>query len=141
MPTERSKAKKACDKAFSRFVRLSCADNTGHINCITCNKRKMWDEVDCGHFQTRAKLSVRWLYEPENGLINAAAQCKHCNMTNGGHQYQFSKAIDLLYGSGKADTVVIMSNTMYKHTIAEIREMARLFEAKAKLILKELADR
>ena len=133
--SERSKAKKACDKAFSRFVRISCADSSGYVNCITCDKRKAWGEVDCGHFQTRAKLSVRWLYEPENGLINAAAQCKGCNMSNGGHSYQFGMKIDALYGEGKADTVVLMSNTMRKYTVQELRQMAASFEARAKAML------
>ncbi len=136
--TERSKAKNACDKAFSRFVRLSCADKYGMINCITCDKRKMWNEVDCGHFQTRSKLSVRWLYEPENGLINAAAQCKGCNMSNGGHSYQFGKKIDALYGSGSADTVVFMSNQIRKYSVQELRDMAALFEARAQAILQEI---
>jgi len=134
--SERSKAKNACDKAFSRFVRLSCADEYGMINCITCDKRKMWNEVDCGHFQTRAKLSVRWLYEPP--LINASAQCKGCNMSNGGHSYQFGKKIDALYGSGSADTVVFMSNQIRKYTVQELRDMASSFEARAKAILKEI---
>lgn len=134
--SERSKAKNACDKAFSRFVRLSCADEYGMINCITCDKRKMWNEVDCGHFQTRAKLSVRWLYEPP--LINASAQCKGCNMSNGGHSYQFGKKIDALYGSGSADTVVFMSNQLRKYTVQELRDMASSFEARAKAILKEI---
>ena len=136
--SERSKAKNACDKAFSRFVRLSCADEFGMINCFTCDKRKMWNEVDCGHFQTRSKLSVRWLYEPENGLINAAAQCKGCNMSNGGHSYQFGKKIDEVYGSGQADKVVLMSNTIYKYTVAELRQMAASYEARAKEILSTL---
>ena len=106
------------------------------INCITCDKRKMWDEVDCGHFQTRSKLSVRWLYEPP--LINAAAQCKGCNMSNGGHSYQFGKKIDALYGSGKADTVVFMSNQIRKYSVQELRDMAASFEARAKAILQEI---
>ena len=135
--SERSKAKKACDKAFSRFVRLSCADEFGMINCITCNKRKLWNEVDCGHFQTRAKHSVRWLYEPENGLINAAAQCKGCNMSNGGHSYQFGKKIDALYGSGQADIVIQMSNVIHKYTIQELRDLTSSFEARAKSMLEK----
>ena len=135
--SEKSKAKNACDKAFSRFVRLSCADEFGMINCITCDKRKMWNEVDCGHFQTRAKLSVRWLYEPENGLINAAAQCKGCNMSNGGHSYQFGKKIDALYGSGQADIVIQMSNVIHKYTIQELRDLTSSFEARAKSMLEK----
>tara|TARA_R110000765_G_scaffold192966_1_gene298450 strand:- start:96 stop:503 length:408 start_codon:yes stop_codon:yes gene_type:complete len=134
--SERSKAKNACDKAFSRFVRLSCADEFGMINCITCDKRKMWNKVDCGHFQTRSKHSVRWLYEPP--LINAAAQCKGCNMSNGGHSYQFGKKIDALYGSGQADKVILMSNTIRKYTVAELKQMAASYEARAKEILSTL---
>ena len=136
--SERSKAIKACDKAFSRFVRLSCADKDGMVRCWTCEKLKFWKEVDCGHFQTRSKYSVRWLYEPENGLINASAQCKHCNMTNGGHQYKFAQRIDEVYGANKADTVVQMSNVIRKYSTQEIRDMTSLFEAKAKAILKEI---
>ena len=135
--SERSKAIKACDKAFSRFVRLSCADNYGMVRCWTCLKLKFWKEVDCGHFQTRSKYSVRWLYEPEKGLINASAQCKHCNMTNGGHQYKFAKMIDMVYGANKADTVVQMSNVIHKYTIQEIRDLTSSFEARAKSMLEK----
>lgn len=135
--SERSKAIKACDKAFSRFVRLSCADKNGYVSCITCQKLKFWKEVDCGHFQTRSKYSVRWLYDPENGLINASAQCKHCNLTNGGHQYKFAQQIDILYGSGQAQRVAQMSNVIHKYTLTEIRENTRLFEGRA----KELEER
>jgi len=127
---KRSTEKKKLDDALSKYVRKSNADENGFISCFTCGKKKNWlYETDCGHFQSRGKMSTRFLYEPEHGMVNVMPQCKRCNMT-GGEQYIFSKRLDEVFGKGTAQKVEIMSNQTRKFSIHEIVEMRKHFTKK-----------
>ncbi len=122
----KSKAKVKLDKALSDYVRKSNADEFGQVNCFTCTARKNWKLVDCGHFITRSKMSTRWLYKPEEGMVNMMPQCKQCNLT-GGQQYLFAKRLDVIYGEGTADKILRKSNETTKFSIAELQEMTAYY--------------
>jgi hypothetical protein len=122
----KSKAKIKLDKALSDYVRKSNADEFGQVNCFTCTARKNWKLVDCGHFITRSKMSTRWLYKPEEGMVNMMPQCKQCNLT-GGQQYLFAKRLDVIYGEGTADKILRKSNETTKFSIAELQEMTAYY--------------
>lgn len=116
------------DQALSRYVRFSNADKNGYVQCFTCGSKQDWKyKTDCGHFQSRSKYSTRWLYKPEEGLVNVMPQCKRCNMTNGGQQYIYGKRLDEVYGEGTADKIVLMSNQTRKFSTQEIIEMRKDF--------------
>ncbi len=117
--TPRSKLIAKLDRAFSRYIRQKDADHAGYVDCYTCGKTKHWTEVDAGHFQTRAKYSTRWDEE------NVKPQCKHCNMRNGGHQYEFGLHLDREYGAGKADEVIRRSNDIRKFSNHELEVLAQ----------------
>lgn len=123
---ERGKLVKKLDKVFSQWVRSSNADHRGMVRCYTCGIVKHWKEVDAGHFMSRAKYSTRWDEK------NVKPQCKHCNMTNGGHQYEFAKHLDREYGKGTADAVQTRSNLMSKWSSFELREMIAYYQDKLK---------
>ena len=126
----RKREKKKLDDALSKYVRKSNADENGFISCFTCGAKKDWlYETDCGHFQSRSKHSTRWLYEPENGMVNVMPQCKRCNM-RGGEQYIFSKRLDEVFGKGTAEKIEIMSNTTRKFSTQEMIEMREYFTRK-----------
>ena len=130
---KRSTEKNKLDKALSKYVRKSNADENGFINCFTCGAKKDWlYETDCVHFQSRSKMSTRFLYEPEHGMVNVMPQCKRCNMPNGGNgeQYLFGKHLDELFGEGTAEKVEIMSNKMRKFSLPEIVEMRKYYTKK-----------
>ena len=84
--------------------------------------------MDAGHFQTRAKYSTRW------DEMNVKPQCKHCNMTNGGHQYEFALQLDRDYGPGTAEQVLRRSNELRKFTSKELQEMTALYRDKLRTI-------
>ena len=123
MMITKTKAKAKLDKALSDYVRKSNADENGIVNCFTCTARKSWKQVDNGHFITRGKMSTRWLYKPEEGLVNTMPQCKRCNGFLGGQQFVFAKRLDHIYGKGTADKILLMSNQTVKFSIAELQEM------------------
>lgn len=124
--SDRKRAVKALDTAFSKWVRLSGADHAGFCECWTCGIRKHYTRMDAGHFQTRAKYSTRW------DERNVKPQCKRCNMTNGGHQYEFAKRLDAEYGRNTAEQVTFDSNQPRKYTTQEIRDLTALYRRKVR---------
>ncbi len=128
---KRSQAVKRLDSWFSKYIRLRDADSSGYVRCITCGTRKYWKEVDAGHFQTRAKYSTRW------DERNVNAQCKGCNMVNGGQQYVHGLAIDKKFGEGTADELVILSNQIVKLSTREILDLAEEYKNKFKELEQE----
>lgn len=91
-PTLKASRKKA-DAAFSRYIRLRDADPRGWATCVTCGKKQPWTRMDAGHFISRSKTCTR--YDPRN----CHAQCKRCNMHQGGHFLEHERAIVSKYGS------------------------------------------
>ena len=128
---KRSQAVKRLDSWFSKYIRLRDADSSGYVRCITCGTRKYWKDVDAGHFQTRAKYSTRW------DERNVNAQCKGCNMVNGGQQYVHGLAIDKKFGEGTADELVILSNQIVKLSTREILDLAEEYKNKFKELEQE----
>ena len=62
------------DRWFSKWIRLQGAQG-GFNRCWTCGTKKKWQQLDCGHFQSRAKyvFGVR-LNELEDGLADKMVQ-------------------------------------------------------------------
>ena len=116
-----SKAKKKLDTVFSQFIRLRGSNDEGWGNCWTCGSLRRWQDVDCGHFITRKKLSTRWME------TNCQFQCKQCNM-NGGQQYVFSKKLDEFHGEGTAEAIPIASNRTRKFSVHELEEMYQYYK-------------
>lgn len=99
---------KKADEIFSRLVRLRDSDQFGFVRCITCGKIKPANQVDCGHFISRAKYPTRW------EMKNAHGQCTSCNLFQSGKQYEHSIAIDQKYGQGTAQKLLIQSRNIFK---------------------------
>lgn len=125
---KRSTEKKKLDAIFSRYVRKSNADHAGNVSCFTCGVVKNWLEVDNGHFITRSKQATRWLYKPEEGLINVAPQCRRCNGFLGGQQFVFAQNIDKKFGEGTAETILQMSNQTSHVSTLELVELRKHYE-------------
>ncbi len=87
------------DVAFSELVRLSNADDSGFVKCITCGRSGFWKDFDAGHFVTRDHLNTRW------DLDNVKPQCQHENRRMGGKPYEFGQALNLL-SAGMADRLI-----------------------------------
>lgn len=118
------------DKWFSKFVRLSHADRTGHLNCFTCGKRMYWekDGAEAGHFQGRSKYSTRWDED------NVKPQCTRCNKWKHGALDRFAINLDKLR-PGLAEELVIKSHTLRKFTTLELIEMETYYREQVKRLL------
>lgn len=107
-----STLKNTLDKKFSIYIRMREADEEGYVKCCTCDKVKHWKEMDCGHFQSRRFLIIRWDYR------NAAAQCKGCNGFGAGEQVKFARYIDKKWGKNTSAGLERMRN--HPHNIDRI---------------------
>lgn len=124
-------AKKTCDQWFSKYIRIRDANHNGLCKCITCDTVKHWKEMDAGHFQSRRYMATR--YEEKN----CHAQCQRCNQYGAGEQYLHGQAINLLYGKGTAEKIVMKSNFIQKMTKNELMELARYYQQETLQLAKE----
>ena len=118
------------DKVFSQWVRQSCADHRGYVECYTCGRQAHWKTVDAGHFQSRAKYSTRWMCNPEDGLVNVAPQCRRCNAFRSGEQFKFARRLDADFGEGTAEKIEQMSNQARKYSSEELEALIEVYNRK-----------
>lgn len=115
--TDRQKAIRKLDDAYSEYVRLRAADENGMVLCVTCNQGHHWRDLDCGHFVKRGNASVRWHQQ------NAHGQCRLCNSTIDGNEDTHAIAIDEMYGEGTAEKLRRMGREDEKFTVHELEGM------------------
>ena len=116
--------KKESDKITSELVRRTGADFNGYNTCYTCGKKKLWKELQCGHFISRTYGITRWY------LPNLRVQCYSCNVMNRGNLQEFAARLE----SEKQGEVLRL--TQLKHTqnqcpnYTDILEIIKDFKAK-----------
>lgn len=116
---------------FSVWVRVRDADKNGMITCITSGRRVHWKDADAGHFISRRHLSTKFDEQ------NVHAQSRHSNRFQYGQQFEYSKAIDLKYGPGTADKILVKSRVTCKRGQFEIDNMYSWYKSEVERIKKE----
>jgi hypothetical protein len=106
--------KKKADTIHSTYIRLRDSDTNGYATCITCNDRKPYKTMQCGHFVSRRVNALRF------DELNTNAQCVGCNMFKSGEQYAYSKALDMKYGDGTAESLWNRRFETHKLSIGEL---------------------
>jgi hypothetical protein len=129
--TKLSKEVAALDKAFKTWIRLSKSNKDGVCFCITCNKPKMWNNCDSGHFMTSGFFPTRW--EPDN----VWPQCVQCNRFKEGLHYEMGKAIDKRMGQGTADKMVLKAKTGQRLDKFQMAELAKHYRKLCKELKEE----
>jgi hypothetical protein len=103
-----SKLKKELDKWFSLYIRLRDATDEGMCQCFTCGKVLHYKQMQNSHFQSRKHLSTRWNKQ------NCQNGCVKCNVFNYGEQWKFGIQLDVKYGSGTAEALVLLAKQTHK---------------------------
>lgn len=111
-PTK-SKLVKKLDIVFSRWVRLSNSDDKGYCECVTCNKKVHWYDIQAGHFMSRRHYSTRWDQD------NVKPQCKACNIFGQGKQYEYS----IYLGKSVSDDLLAKSRQLVKYSVVDLQNM------------------
>jgi len=123
-----SKLKAKLDAIFSRYIRLTYADEHGYCTCYTCDKRLHWTKIQNGHLFSRGRYATR--FDPDN----CRPQCAGCNvMGKGNYQEYFPRMIEevgaeaVMNLQGASKHVVKFNSSFYedeiKHYEAEVKRL------------------
>lgn len=93
---------------FSLYIRLRDADENGICRCFTCGAYRHYKKIDCGHGIPRQHKATKYHH------WNNHAQCKHCNGFEGGMRESYKVAMDMRYGKGTWDKLLILSKSEFK---------------------------
>lgn len=118
----KSKLVKKLDIVFSRWVRLSNSDDKGYCECVTCNKKVHWYDIQAGHFMSRRHYSTRWDQD------NVKPQCKACNIFGQGKQYEYS----IYLGKSVSDDLLAKSRQLIKYSVVDLQNMIDFYENELK---------
>lgn len=118
----RSKLIKKLDVVFSQYIRRKYSDNRGFVQCFTCETKKHWKEMQCGHFRSRRFYATRWCED------NVRVQCPRCNVFEYGRAYEFGRKL----GDKLAEEMYLKSQSIVKFTNTEINDMIDLYASKLK---------
>jgi len=122
------------DRPFSAYIRLRDTDENGFGRCITCQRSFPFSKLDCGHYQSRSKLSTRWDEK------NAHAQCHSCNRFNGGEQMAHAIAISMKYGQEEKEKLDWRANHTKSYLKSELDDMAKDFRQRARELFDQKSD-
>lgn len=124
---KKSTAKSAAWKWFSKWVRLSRADEHGYVECVTCGKFDHWKNMQAGHFVAKSKGGAIY-FEPSN----VHPQCPRCNLYEHGNLIPYTLFIQREYGQdypdrlrAQASQTVTMRLSDYEQIEAEYRERVK----------------
>ena len=121
----KSNAVKACDTAFSIYIRRSNEDKFGHVACVTCGITYDWKSITNGHLMPRGNMATRWHEK------NALPQCVECQGRNNGEREKMRAAIDAKWGEGTAEEMRLLSITVARFTVDDIKELTKEYKLKA----------
>ncbi len=71
------------DKYFSLYIRHKYADSgdRGYVSCYTCGKKDKIENMQCGHFISRAHSLTRW--DKENARVQCLTKESSVTIKNG----------------------------------------------------------
>jgi len=121
MGTARKKTKsfyvKKLDTVFSRFLRMSYANDYGIVQCYTCGKIDDYKAMQCGHYISRQHMSLRW------DETNCRVQCPGCNVFKHGNYTEYSYRLLKEIGRKGIDDLMKKKNEIKQWTIPQLEEM------------------
>lgn len=132
--SSKAQAKKRAWDWFSKFIRLRDADEFGRVKCITCPAVKRWEDMDAGHYITRAKEST--LFDEHN----VSGQCSGCNRWQGGKFLEHAQALDRKFGAGTRDRLEAKAGQECRRTLSDYQFIEATYRSRVERI-KEVEPR
>lgn len=114
------------DTIFSRYVRLSAADDNGYCTCVTCGKVERWQDMDAAHFIPRQHLATRFL------IMNVNCCCFSCNRLKHGNLKRYELYLHTHYGPDTVRVLTDLSRTTVKYTQRELNDLVKEYKLKLK---------
>jgi len=127
-----AKLKKKYWTVFSRFIRLRDADKWGMCKCCTCGSRKVWKQMQAGHFISRVHSAV--LFNEKN----VHAQCVGCNMFKQGNPQNYWLFMEEKYGRKVIDELMEMRAKIRRFKATELEEWIQSTSKEVERLLERL---
>ncbi len=112
------------DYVFSRIIRLREADEYMNCVCYTCGSRKHWSLMQCGHFQKRGNMGLRYDFR------NSRVQDKTCNEGLGGNLKVYKQKLEE-ESPGLSEQLELEAREVFKYSNDELKQL--LFDLRQKL--------
>jgi hypothetical protein len=129
--SEKSKLVEKLDVVFSEFVRLRDSDHNGIVECIICQDKQHWRDVDCGHYQDRDHMGTRW------DEVNGNGECRECNRYSDVPTYIYAAKINQKYGAGAADRMDKLAKSTVQFEDHELKKMYDYYRDQVKILKEE----
>lgn len=130
-----AKRKKTLDTLFSKWLRMSNADEEGNCTCISCGQVKHWKKMQCGHYCSRRHEITRW------DTMNCHVQDARCNIFYEGNRIWYRRALVEKYGEDKVIALEDKSLEPSPFTRDDIERMIRHYTGEVKRLEKELKSK
>jgi hypothetical protein len=121
---------KKLDEVFSQYIRRFNSTSDGQAVCVTCHAVKPWKELQCGHYESRRHLAIRW------DERNAHVQCYGCNIGRNGNYPAYSRFMLRKYGAGILDELERLTRQVTKNTRADLEEKIAHYKARLSILDK-----
>jgi Bacteriophage Lambda NinG protein len=105
---------------LQKLVRLKAANDSGLVQCVTCDKWAHWKDMQGGHFIARG--SKQWKLVEEN----IHPQCPGCNgfgMKYGNAEAVYTGYMIDMYGREFVDHMLMTKSQPKKYTRVEVEEL------------------
>lgn len=120
---------KIADEVYSKWLRMSSANESGIVSCYTCGVEMRWQDSHCGHFVKRGNLFLR--FDPRNTKVQGPC----CNIYKDGNYPAYTRRLEedhpgitqILYEEGLV---------VYKPSKEEIRAIINEYRLKLKQLNK-----
>ena len=117
------------DDIYSKWLRLSSADEEGRVQCYTCPEVLYWTAIQCGHYESRGNMRLRW------DTRNTRPQCETCNQFKHGNLGIYTTNLELEW-PGITDILHEESTVIYKPSRHELNQMILEYTQKFKALKK-----
>ena len=118
------------DAIYSRWLRLSSADENGNVVCFTCGNVLSWKKAHCGHYISRKTMFLRW------DTRNTKIQDEQCNVYKYGNIAEYTKRLEA-ENKGITDILIEESALIHKWSREELRQMIAEYSSKIDVLKEE----
>jgi hypothetical protein len=122
---------KVADDVFSKFIRLSHADENGNVTCYTCDAVIRWQEAHNGHYVGRGNMFLRF------DQRNCRPQCYTCNVSKNGNLAEYTRRLELEH-TGITDFLKEEATVPYKHERHELQSQIVFWKRWIKALQKNI---
>lgn len=117
------KLKAELDRVFSLYIRQRGAID-GYNLCVTCGKRFLIKELQCGHYVSRGILATRFDEK------NCHPQCMRCNVFLKGNYTEYALYLIRQYGVGFLEELDQKKRQSVKFSQADYKEKIEYYKNK-----------